>query len=134
MSPVGGDKVLPLAMIQNGDTHVSALVPSGKVTPHATYYMRRERSVMGNSVPSLGELEAATKPITLNTPLAGTHNERVTRRLPNESALAVIVRSFVSHRVGNSGSTTHWYSPTREQGYKGHLGKHHLLGWRGTRL
>ena len=30
---------------------------------------------MGRLVPSLGELEAAIKPITLNTPLAGTHNE-----------------------------------------------------------
>jgi hypothetical protein len=92
MSPVGGDKVLLLATIQNGDTHVSALVPSGKGTPHATYYMRRERSVMGNFVPSLGELEAAIKPITLITPLAGTHNERVTSRPLNESVLAVIVR------------------------------------------
>ena len=134
MSPVGGDKVLPLAMIQNGDTHVSALVPSGKVTPHATYYMRRERSVMGNSVPSLGELEAAIKPITLSTPLAGTHNERVTSRPPNESVLAVIVRFSCSHRIGNPGSTIHWYSPTREQGYKGHLEGTAYFGWKRTRL
>jgi len=54
MSPVGGDKVLLLAIIQNGDTHGSALVPLGNGTPHATYYTRRERSVLGRFVPSLG--------------------------------------------------------------------------------
>lgn len=100
MSLVGGDKVLPLAMIQNGDTHVSASVPSGKLTPHATYYMRRERSVMGKFVPSLGELEADTKPITLNTPLAGIHNERVTRQTAEPSCFSghSAIRCFAQDR------------------------------------
>jgi hypothetical protein len=75
-------------MIQNGDTHVSASVPSGKLTPHVTYYEKREGSVMGKFVPSLGELEADTKPITLNTPLAGTHNERATRQTAEPSCFS----------------------------------------------
>ena len=75
MSPVGGDKVLLLATIQNGDTHVSALVPSGNPALHPRCYKRREGSVVGRLVPSLGALNAVTKRIALNTPLAGTHNE-----------------------------------------------------------
>jgi hypothetical protein len=67
--------VLLLAMIRQGDTHVSASLPSGKVAPHPSCYKRRARSVVRKLRPSLGELEAVIKQITLNTPLAGTHNE-----------------------------------------------------------
>jgi hypothetical protein len=62
-------------MIRQGDTHVSALLPSGKNAPHpSSYYKKREGSVVRELRPSLGQLEAAIKPITLR-PLAGTRNE-----------------------------------------------------------
>jgi hypothetical protein len=52
---VARSKPLPLAMIRQGDTQVSALLPSGNGAPHPSYYKRRERSVVRKICPSLGE-------------------------------------------------------------------------------
>jgi hypothetical protein len=38
--PVAGSKVLLLAMIRQGYSQISALLPPGKGTPHLSYYKR----------------------------------------------------------------------------------------------
>jgi hypothetical protein len=92
-----------LAMIRQGDTQVSASLPSGNLAPHPTsYYKRRARSVVRKLCPSLGELDAVTKQITLNTPLAGTHNEGV----PVKQAVGVSLLA----RAGAKRASASWES------------------------
>jgi hypothetical protein len=55
MGLVARPTVLLLAMIRQGYTHVSALLPSGNSAPHQSYCRRRERSVAGILIPSLSE-------------------------------------------------------------------------------
>jgi hypothetical protein len=61
--------------VQHGYTKGTPSVPSGKFAPSPSHHKRRSGSVVGGLFPSLGELDAATKRITLNTSLAGIHNE-----------------------------------------------------------
>jgi hypothetical protein len=122
---VAGSKALLLAIIRQGDTHVSASLPSGKWPPHQSYCKRRTGSVAGRSHPSLGELDAATKQITLTTPLAGYRNEGVPTDSAPMAGIGILDHGFHG-RAGNPGSTAPWDSLKMRTEVQGRTGRHNL--------
>jgi len=65
----------PWRNVQQGDIKVISLVPSGNMRPFPKPLQEETKEALWEYFPSLGELDAVIMRITLNTPLAGTHNE-----------------------------------------------------------